>query len=211
MKIENGALVSEIGEWPGCYGDSCANTARHYLICRSLELDVTHLNLKQFRNDHGYLRHPLIKDVWGEDDFSGDQALPLFLAFKLDYPEMAQEMKQRIKDNWWRTGNNRLASPALISELNNNSTMRNFCLRTQAKIFKLSFRWSDATHWFEPSSGSSADYLNWMFSALQAPVEVRRVVQPGLLIEKVSQYFATEPNHEVILKGYTDMIVRNFY
>ncbi len=153
---------------PGNLGDSCAESGRYYNLVRFLRRSkpngspITVVPLfKFFITDKGILEHP--DSMWREDDTSGDQVLPLFLATyqAAECGQVAEQVRRYIISNGWRTGNGKLCSPMLWATINSYFGLMGWCLLAQAYLFKLPWRWSDSKKWFERSEGSTADYLNW--------------------------------------------------
>ena len=203
------AIVSEQSTGDSAIGDSCAETARFIVVTYTdgnVTYDVTGF---AFRTDKGYVRHPNIVQ-WREEDFSCDQALPLFLAYKLKGPPMAEEMKDRIKAAGWRTGNGTLISPMFYAILKGNKFLLNLAVAGQALLFKVPWRWSDSKKAFESSQDASGDYLNWWMGAMQASPWARNLVPPSVLISKVEHYYRNEPNNSTILALYSNSIRRTY-
>jgi len=214
MKLgEYHELISETSDFPGSIGDSCANTARQFLLFH-------HLNssdrasfipaLVRFRTPAGYVRHWTAPLEWREYDMSTDQSLPLYLAYKECAPYLASEMKQRIFDKGWTTGNGDFISPGFFAELYDSQVLRTLFLLVQILLFKLPYRWNDERKWFEATGGSSADYLNFLFVAIKAPYWVRRLIKKEVLKKKIYEYFATEPNNTWVVHNYFVFIERYF-
>lgn len=199
MKLVNGAIELEQCERPGSIGDSCAETSRYAHLKMLLGDYVTDYSLMQFVTPLGYIRHPDVPEDWKEKDFSNDQALPLFLAFRRSVSFQALEMKNRLK---WRVGNGDLISPGLFAELHDSQFLRTTCLLAQLALWKLPWRYNEAKNKFEANENSSADYLNFIHVAVYAPRWLRRRLDPGNLILKVCDYYLPEPNCQEIKNSY---------
>jgi hypothetical protein len=189
-----------------------ADTSRCQLLQDYLGLENT-VSLSSFITKDGYVRHPLApcKDAkgnsWRETDSSSDQCLPFYLASgTLD----KRQMKDRIRANYWRTGNNTPVSPAFFFELISLKLCVAFCLIVQALLFMLPFRWSDSKNCFESNADSSADYLNWIAQALSSYKLVRKMISKEKLKSKVSSYYSNEINSEWLVSLFHQAIDRYF-
>lgn len=143
---EYNELISETSGFPGSIGDSCANTAR-MVLCRHFSgenINPYFDALRKFRTDFGYVRHWDAPDGWREQDFSSDQMLPLYLAYKILLPDLADEMKRRLKLDGYRSGNGDLITPALLFLIKDWESALEASLIAQSLVFKLPYRWSDA-------------------------------------------------------------------
>lgn len=206
MKYDDyGTLVMEHVDFPGSVGDSCAETARyrHLIMCAGHPLKLEPLD--KFITDKGYIRHP--DSPWREDDFSSDQALPLYLALrKFEHVSpRAEEMRNRIKSAGWKTGNGDLISPLFFALLVKNDTLLFLALLAQALIFKIPWRWNDEKRTIESSEGSSCDYLNWFHAALYINPRYRRwMVSDAKLISMVEHYYKNEPNSGWVVNAYKE-------
>lgn len=198
---------------PGSIGDSCAETCRyinliHYCGTGFEKLGMPRITM--FRTEEGYLRHPDVPEGWREDDFTTDQGLPLYLAFVAEeYIKEPERMIERIRMAGWRTGNGDFVSPLFYGVLNKKRWLVKSCLWSQAQIFKIPFRWSDSKKWFESSSGSSADFLNWFQVAMTIP-ESNKWVARDVLWQKICDYYKPEPNVDWMLDFYAQAI-KKFY
>lgn len=198
MKIVNGAIEMEqnpIGD-PGRTGDSAAESARYLHLKMILGNYILDVNLNQFITSIGYVRHP--DSPWRENDMSGDQLLPLYLAFKRYDPVRTSELEARVRSAGYRTGNGNLVSPAFFSCLKDSKLLMSICTLGQALLFKLPYRWNDETKRLEKMKNSSADYLNFIHVAVYCPKLIRKSVSKEMLRKKVSEYYEPEPNAFVI-------------
>lgn len=210
-------MVFEQSGFPGNVGDSCAETSRWDNLLFKLGFSSP-FNLSQFFTESGMVRHPsLINFIdakgnsWGEDDFSSDQAAPLFLAC-LNRPHtlhLANRVKQIVHENsWWgRSGNGDLVTPKFNALLNNRQWLLNLGVRGQAIAFKLPFRWSDSANKFEEMGDSSADYLNHFHYALEVPQHLRRLISKEKMLEKIASYYEKEPNSKELVDLYHTAIL----
>lgn len=212
MKIDSyNTLVMEHVSWPGNIGDSCAETSRYLHLLHVLNRQLIKLDLNQFVTNLGFVRHPTAPakddngDSWREDDFSSDQGLPLFLAAKCSNLGLANIIKDRIKENKYRTGNGDLIAPMFYSLMYCNWLTSIFVL-FQALLFKLPFRWSDSENKFEEMEESSADYLNWIHTAIYAPKWIRKLISKNILKQKVREYYLPEPNVKFLINLYDEVI-----
>lgn len=202
MRIdEHGAVIREqyAPGHPGDLGDSCADTSRLSVI--SL---FPLVNLAAFRTPTGYVRHPLA--VWRENDFSGDQALPLLMAYDLDtfrYPQYAAEMRQRLATG--RTGNGDPLSPGLWGVVHKRLWLLGVACVVQAFLFLIPIRWSDSNDAPGPQwGGDEGDYLNWIPSIDYLWANGHRwtthvcyrIRSPRTAGKKVSRYYANQPRSE---------------
>lgn len=203
MKIDElGCLVMEGSSPEGNLGDSCAETARLFLLNKN---NPYFLDLQRFRTMKGYVRHP--NAIWREDDFSSDQALPLFLAMN---PYLSHEMFLRIVEAGYKTGNGTYVSPGFYALLKGNQWLINMTLWIQTLIFKFPWRWSDERKWFEKSEGSSGDYLNWIHASQYAFPWVRNLIKKETLKQKVRDYYKPEPNSAWLINLYDEFINEHF-
>lgn len=197
---------------PGDLGDSCADTARLAVIDLFTRADLT-----RFRTTLGYIRHP--NSPWIEDDFTGDQALPLLMAYDLyepGYPGYATEMRRRLASG--RTGNGDLLSPGLWGVVTGRLWVAAIACVVQAFLFLIPIRWSDSNdapglQW----GGDEGDYLNWIalldylwWREIRWPSRIcYRIRTPRTVMDKVSRYYANQPNSEWvtdIFMGHLDIV-----
>ena len=186
MKIdEYGCVVMEKDGTPGDLGDSCAESSRLDIIA---PVHRHKLDLNAFVTANGFVRHP--KSPWREDDFSNDQALPLILA---DY----------IRGAWWKIpGTNTIASPGVWAAVRGNWKLLALTVKMQNLLFALPYRWSDSKKWFERTSGSSADYLNYFVSIVFLRRRGITVKMRPETLDKVRSYYANEPRSDWIVEAY---------
>ncbi len=201
MKLVNGAMVLEQCEYPGNIGDSCAETSRFAIIGNSGQI-----SLVQFITEMGFIRHPDAPEDWRERDFSGDQAEPLALANSV----IRETIRDRTKANSWRTGNGELITPRLYAILTGKRWLLAICILAQGLLFKLPWRWSDSRNKFEITADSSADYLNYIVAAIQAPRWSRCLTSAALLKQKVRDYYKPEPNSQWVIDAYDAVISKEF-
>lgn len=199
---------------PGNIGDSCAETFRYWLLKyfvagrddQFVGTDLIREAMANTKTDLGYLRHP--ESPWRENDFSSDQWLPRFLvAATLSIHFEANEMIGRTPK---RTGNGDILSPLCEAAIDryytrDQLTWRDVALYGQALIFKFPWRWNDEKKWFERSSGSSADYLNWFMFLMFCEGKpsfwskrAKKAVKPEVIIQKVRDYYKPEPRAFVV-------------
>jgi hypothetical protein len=209
MKYDDlGLIVMEQGGFPGNIGDSCAETCRLEVLKTVLHKGNPSLAIEEFVTETGYVRHPSAPEGWREEDFSSDQALPLFFAFEMNDPRYASAMEDRFQSEGYRTGNGDLITPGLFFALMGWRLLLSFTLVVQALIFKLPYRWNDSIKWFEKSSGSSSDYLNWVITYLYCQYHgyhlfsdiAMWMVGVDKCFAEISSYYAPEPNAFVV--GY---------
>lgn len=201
-----GCLRMEQCAFPGSVGDSCAETSRLAILTAYLDKDTSHRGvLLNFFSQFGVLRHP--DSPWRENDTSGDQVMPLLIALHVSglYANAEALMQPR-------TGNGDLVSPLLYATQKRFSGKASWfwdlAALGQALISKLPFRWSDDKRRFTQSSDSSCDYLNLLMYIIYAkmvsgetwPVKLARyLVGYSIFAEKISKYYAPEPNPFVVL------------
>jgi hypothetical protein len=200
-------------ERPGSIGDSLAETGRYITLAYVIG-DNPQINLAPFVTDIGLLRHP--DSPWRENDISSDQASPFLAAANLTQPSLADITISRIKKAGWKTGNGDYVSTGLLANIKRIEGSKiqwlyDLSFLGQAIIFKLPFRWSDSKKWFERSSGSSSDYLNFINGLLFAKVKNKftwpckialKMVGKDTIIEKIHEYYKPEPNSQWLLDVY---------
>jgi hypothetical protein len=219
MKFDShGLIVMEHVDFPGSVGDSCAETFRYFLLRRFLRIgndeEKVEAALTATKTGAGLLRHP--NAPWREDDFSCDQWLPRFLTLAVLRPQVLTEAI-RIRAQRFRTGNGDLVSPvafaAIIRFLRDKATWLDLTLWLQTFLFQFPIRWNDERRWFEKSSESSSDYLNWfmylIYTEIHGPsfwsVRAKKRVDPKILSQKVEHYYRGEP-HAFVLPLYEEAI-----
>jgi hypothetical protein len=208
----DGTLERQSGIRPGSIGDSMAETSRmvnlidHINYSDMIEMMEFTTILMNFRTATGYIRHPAAPicddkgHSWRETDTPTDQCLPWYLAM----PHMPdkEEMRERIKANYFRTGNNNFVSPVFFAVLVESKLLTSIFCYLQILIFDCPFRWSDALKKFEKSDNASADYLNWFHASLTAYDWARFHMPKDRFMKKVRGYYANEPNSEWIVNLY---------
>lgn len=200
-----GCVIMEHSSWEGNRGDSAAETSRYAHLKMLLGDYKQNYNLKSFIVPGlGYIRHPELLDFkdnkgdsWSYDDFSSDQALPLYLAFRKECSCCVKGMQDRISDNWYRTGNGDLITPGLFAELKDSQVLRSTLLLGQQLIFKLPVRYNDEKQGFEPNENSVCDYLNYIHLAVYAPKKIRDMgPSKDKLLDAVYKYYQMELDYE---------------
>lgn len=196
---------------PGRLADSLAETSR-YIVLAFVNGQKLDINLHYFVTDKGLLRHPL--SPWGVEDTSLDQIYPLIAAAALISPN---ELRSKIDSfiSGTKIYNGKIVTPGFKAQLNrskDNSTpwIDDLALLGQALIFKLPFRWSDNKKWFEWSSGSSSDYLNYVnglaFAKIKGetwPLKLARfIISKDKILGKIHEYYIPEPNVKWLLDEY---------
>lgn len=204
-----GLFISEIGGYPGNIGDSAANTSRAEV------LNPKGRDLSPFVTDKGFVRYPTAPDAWTdadgvyhsswrETDFSDDQMLPLYMGGS---PEIRAKIKSR---NRFMAANGGLHNPITMCIINDLNILTNIPLLLQ-KYFMMyiPYRWSDADglKWyqrFEKTSESSADWINWIVTAVYLKRHNRLYIDIPLDVvsQKVLDYFHNEPNNEEVLADF---------
>ena len=206
---ELGLIVSDTSGPPSCFGDSCAETGRVvHLGCLLGLQDGPAERLLHFVTSGGYVRHPspTLPYDWRETDFSSDQALPLYLAWRQVGVAQAQEMKERIKAAGWRTGNGDLVSPYFFAALIDSKLLMSLVCFIGAMVFKIPFRWSDSKKAFESNADATGDYLNYFHCLPFAYGWVRRLVGKSTLSDKIIRYYSNESNCAGLLARYGQAI-----
>jgi hypothetical protein len=213
---------------PGNLGDSFAETFRVMALVSLTDRDnpVTvqafRDRYRQVRTAKGLVRHP--DSPWREDDFSGDQFLPGYIAADLYCCRPEQiDMEAILFLNEWKTGNGNLAPlsfwAAKARANGKPSATRDLTLLLQAWGMKyLPFRWNDEKRWFESTKNSSADYLNWIISILHAKVRghtwaskrALKVFTKDELCFRVLHYYSNEPNSGWAVRLWQDTIYEVF-
>lgn len=224
MRIdEYGCIEMEQCKWPGSIGDSAAESGRYEHLNMLLGNYVHICNLENFVTATGYIRHPtapdagavlpngeVTKESWRESDFSSDQALPLYLAWRKggNYVRTNQ-MERRFRRNFFRTGNGDLLTPGLFAEMY-APLLRVPLLLAQLAIFKFKYRWNDELNRFEENTESSCDYINFIHVAVYAPKWLRRRIDARNLYNKVRDYYNVEPNCVFLKSLYHQVIFKYF-
>lgn len=213
-------IVMEQSGFPGGWGDSAAESSR-YVILATINGEKVNINLKQLVTETGVLRHPL--SPWRENDTSSDQVVPLLAATSLLQPELASVIIKQIKTAGYKTGNGDLISTGLLENMRRAEKkhflwISDLAILGQALIFQLPFRWSDSKRFFELSSGSSSDYLNFTTDLAFAkitntetiPIKLAKllIVSKEKILSEVNSYYAAEPNHSMIIEEYTKALER---
>jgi hypothetical protein len=212
---ETGLLVSEIYQdgVPANLGDSMANTARMIHLAQlhmpSEDYRGAVKLLKQFRTEKGYVRHPSpnLPVEWRENDTSSDQMLPWYIITKSVAPELASEMRQRVKASYFRSGNGGIVAPVFFAILIDSKILLNIFLSLQVVLFKVPWRWNDEKKSLEKSEGSTCDYLNWFHASRLASPWVQRLISKETLNKKILSYYETEPNSEWLTEVYSEVIL----
>lgn len=219
MKVDSyGFLEMEHTSFPGSIGDSCAETFRHLTLERFLNpifdfpIETVYQKIK---TEKGYLRHPT--SPWKEDDFSGDQATPLFIALELFARfDLSKEVKTRFK---WKYGNGDLIQPTFKAAVERKSLFWDFFIYGQAMSMKhLPYRWDDGTKSIEKSKDSSCDFINFIHLILHAEFlghtyfsrKAKEVFSADFVMKKVVQYYAPEPNCDFLLDLYEKSVYKVF-
>lgn len=194
MRIdEYGCIEMQHVGYPGSIGDSCAESARYEHLKMLCNQYVHICNLERFVTVTGYVRHPTVPPDWAEEDFSSDQALPLYLAWRKggNYVRTNQ-MEKRFKRAGYKTGNGDLLTPGLFAEMY-VPWLRVPLLLSQIAIFKLPARYNDAKQGFQATEESVCDYLNYIHTAVYAPGWVRKLgPSKEKLLEAVKTYYNAE-------------------
>jgi len=208
----HGAIALEQSAFPGSIGDSCAETSRYLLVSNPTfgQLAV----IWKFETPEGYVRHP--ESPWREDDFSGDQALPLYLVFDwYGLGEERERFENRLRDNGWKTGNGDYISPLFMSAIRRAHGRQNWLTDLPILFHALGaryfpYRWSDSKKTIERNDDHTADWLNYYHVLLQAkrrgPTWVSRlaakITPHSMIMEKIKSYYAIEPNHQFLIDAY---------
>lgn len=220
MKLDQyRTLMLEFWGWPGNIGDSCAETSRYLHLCALLDITLPNADLNAFVTKDGFIRHPTApakgqlgpdSPSWRETDFSADQAVPFFLAARKTLSPHAQLMRMRIKANWYRTGNNNLVNPGFYALLAGKQWLLNISMFVQALLLRFPYRWSDSKNKFEESEDSSADYLNYLHTAVYVPKLLRKIISKDLLKSKIRDYYKDEVNKQFLIDLYDQVIDKYF-
>ena len=220
MQIDKYRCVITSESYPGCVGDSCANTARLAIAQVTASPQAINLSLDVFRTDEGYVRHPIAPygppealSSWREPDFSSDAALPLLMTYDLcwGYRGLYHEMCMRVK---WHTAPGKLSSPGVMALARDWVYAFVFVQLIQVILFWLPYRWSDDERlkdkfWkLEKTEGHTGDYLN--FATGCQYLKMRGFTKSAKCLlwlageEKVrvsiSNYFSREPNMELVVR-----------
>lgn len=204
-------IVREKDQGPGDLGDSCADTARVAVLTLFPLLD-----LRVFRTPEGYVRHP--DSPWREDDFSSDQAAPLYMAYTLDpnrYPGFAEEMETRLST--WRTGDGNRLAPGLWALIHHFDYLVALITLLQGVLFLFPLRWDDShrvelKHWWQRIQwgGDEGDYLNWvsyleyldMLGYRKWVIACYLLRSPSRVLKKIQTYYANQPNSDWVVEIY---------
>lgn len=200
-----GCVIMEHSSWEGNRGDSCAETSRYAHLKMLLGDYKQNYNLGRFIELNGFLRHPELENFiddkgnsWGVTDFTSDQMLPLYLSLRKNSDYVSTSLiENRIKDNWYRTGNGDLITPGLFAELKDSQVLRTTLLLGQQLIFKLPARWNDEKQGFEANENSVCDYLNYIHLVVYAPKWIRDLgPSPQKLYDAICKYYEPEINYK---------------
>lgn len=213
MKFDDrGYLISETSDFPGSHGDSCANTMRFFYLITYL-IDPSEVEMVavpgpasfRARTALGFVRHPKVEHVWGPEDFSADQALPL----KLLYP------MTKVLDGLRIIGTKTIAPPGLIALEYRMTWLFALVMLCQSLLFHIPIRWDDGKRRLVHDPDHSADVLNYIcglrylrLHGYWRTVALCRRIVDGLspsLHYRVVKYFAPEPESELlnqIIEGY---------
>lgn len=206
---ELGLIVSDTSGPPSCFGDSCAETGRVvHLGCLLGLQDGPAERLLHFVTSGGYVRHPspTLPYDWRETDFSSDQALPLYLAFRsTGMTAQAEQMKDRFKKSGWNTGNGDPIAPFLWAALLNSKMLMSFFCIVAAVFFCVPFRWSDSKKRFESTKDATGDYLNYFHASVYA-YPWARWVRGKTILAKITAYYSNESNAQELLRLYAEAI-----
>lgn len=206
-------IVMEQSGFPGNIGDSAAETGR-YMTLSALVHSLPSIDLSPFITDKGVLRHPT--SPWREDDTSDDQTSPLLAACSIRQPELANKIIAQIKAARWKTGNGQMIHPSSFAQIKRHQGswlqgLWDISIVGQALLLKCPYRWSDSKKWFERSSGSSSDYLNFVNFLAYANLKgsfgisckiATKLIDMGDVLMKVHDYYSIEPNNKMILDLY---------
>lgn len=195
------------GTWPSSVGDSCAETARAFVLG---DTRIERNDLVAFIGPHGgYVRHPSLADLpgWDAADFTSDQALPLILGFDHKMPALA-----------WRTAPSKIAAPGVMAAARNWWLALGIINLIQAVLFLIPYRYSDDERlgdkpWYQRiirTDDQYADYLNWFvvvyflhkkgyYRLVRAMCQL---VDRYDLMYRVIKYYAPEPNSDWIVELY---------
>lgn len=192
------------GSWPASVGDSCAETARAFVLGESR---LAREDLVAFIGPHGgYVRHPSLAALpgWDAADFSSDQALPLILGFDHKMPAL-----------YWRTAPGKLVSPGVWAAARNLWLLLAFVTFLQALLFKVPWRYSDDERlkWYQRiirTEGQFADYLNFLVTLKflrdkgykRSVKAILALVDLDVALNAVKGYYKPEPNSEWIVELY---------
>ncbi len=232
---EYGLIRMEKDGLPGDIGDSCAETFRYFHLRALLEPAAKEDNnirksvllaMTNVRTNIGYLRHPLAPEKddkganWREPGFSHDQFKAMYMALRaFGFTGFTGEAERRIKSNWYRTGDNNLIHPSYFTYSKRahgrQNNMSDFPLIAQAYLLlKVKKRWNDEKKELEETKDSSCDWLNFFQMLIQAEMlghtkysqKAKEMVTPIQVIEKISSYYASQPNSEWIVSCYDQAV-----
>jgi len=193
-----GLFISQTSVWPGSIGDSAANTSRAEV------LNPKGRDLSPFVTDKGFVRYPTAPEGWRETDFSDDQMLPLYMGG-------STEIRAKIKSrNRFMAANGGLHNPITFCIINDLLILTNIPMLFQRYfMMNVPYRWSDAAglKWyqrFERTSESSADWINWIVTAVYLKRHNRLYIDIPLehVEQKILDYFDNEPNNEQVLEDF---------
>ncbi len=219
---EHNMVALEQCAWPGNVGDSVHDTNRY----RGMNMFVNGANTLMIENyvscttNLGYLRHPSLKgfvdpkgNSWAEDDFSGDAWLAMQLGLRIGgFNGFANEMVQRLRDNWWRYGNGDFIHPGHISVIKRGEMRQNWFtdlpLHGQSILLhKFKWRWNDQYNCFRETEESSADWLNQLLALIHAERyghtassrKAKDILNLKVMMEKWEHYWRNEPDNSLML------------
>lgn len=222
-----GMIEMEHTSYPGSIGDSCAETFRYYhllnFVCgedTETELIVRRIYL-EIKTDKGYLRHPTAPMGWREDDFSGDQALPLLIC--LGACKQYGPVKEVIERNNWKYGNGDFVHPsyrAAVARANGKTSLfwDSFIYAQALSMKHFPYRWNDGAKTVERVENSSCDFINFIHLILQAEKvghtyfsrKAKEVFTADFIMKKVVEYYAPEPRNSFLVELYDDAVRKTF-
>jgi hypothetical protein len=193
----HGAIVMEQNapDDPGRFGDSCAETGRYFHLH-----DGVHPVLRIFVTPTGYVRHP--EAPWREDDFSGDQAVPFYLAAD---PLLREEFEERVKAAGWKTGNGDYLALIWISIFYQAKGKQSWL--TDLPILAQAF-WLRFFSW--TYDDGVADHLNFFHVLLQAKRSGHTITSRiaswlmphARFMRAIETYYKPEPNSQWVIDAY---------
>lgn len=197
MRVDQyGCLVREGVDFPGCVGDSMAETARSLI----LGFKTQDLHLHPFETSRGFVRHPEAPIQWREQDCSNDQLLPWLLASNLNG-------RKYIYRDWFIPGTNTLLNPGTFAAIRGWYNVLEKVNFAQSLIFGFPYRLSDDFSGIEKMATSSADYLNFACThvALKKMGIATKLHRPkSEVMAKVQSYYANEPNSDWLIALYDE-------
>lgn len=224
MKFDKyGLLVREKLREPGHeianLGDSCADTCRYAILTGELKTVPFQSFAVAHRGLRGFVRHPLLLDLpgredWGVKGFTNDQLVPLLMCEALHGSWFGALL--RISPPLFIPGTTKIIQPAVYTILFRQWWLLDLMNHIQGWLIALPFRWSDDKSegtGFRSSKGKVQDYLTMICTTIflcrlgrkaKLPRPVDECLEAVRLYRQGAKDY--EPNAEWEIKVYEDAL-----